>query len=469
VPAVPSSARSGLRARALQHLRSCARQQIVETRKLAIQELNTISRGGDALTAGRALQQAYGGDQYALRKPDESLETYFRRRYGYGSARARLSDIGRQRAALNNELIAPGPDYVTRINQRTAALNRLVEEEEALNKVLPDLKQHYDELAPAVTRVFASESDRLKNQIKLAQEDPAKQLEQMNKELEAVAATWDRIGLTMDKHPLSKILGQTGGAGRALGAQARRFLGDPNTVIRQMLGLPTGKDLITAPGPREKPVSLFANQLSEDITNAGAKLRDTINSELGTGIGDAITNALTSAFSAHGFGGIIEAFGRGALSSLGGVFKQMGAAWIAYGVIAAKLVPSIANPITSGFAAIAIGSALVALGAGLSAAVSGRSGGGGSGSYYSGAPPQIIDRGVINPSLVNAGAGVTARQPITTNNFMIGLTTRARIASSTKLLKNARRRTGTPSNGFDDHVHRRDRRRDAEERQARAG
>jgi hypothetical protein len=125
----------------------------------------------------------------------------------------------------------------------------------------------------------------------------------------------------------------------------------------------------------------------------------------GTGIGDAITNALTSAFSAHGFGGIIEAFGRGALSSLGGVFKQMGAAWIAYGVIAAKLVPSIANPITSGFAAIAIGSALVALGAGLSAAVSGRSGGGGSGSYYSGAPPQIIDRGVINPSLVNAGAG----------------------------------------------------------------
>jgi hypothetical protein len=85
-----------------------ARQEIVETRKKALEELETISRGGDALTAGRALQQAYGGDQYALRKPDESLETYFRRRYGYGSARARLSDIGRQRAALNNELIAQG-------------------------------------------------------------------------------------------------------------------------------------------------------------------------------------------------------------------------------------------------------------------------------------------------------------------------------------------------------------------------
>jgi hypothetical protein len=94
------------------------------------------------------------------------------------------------------------------MNQRTAALNRLVEEEEALNKILPDLKQHYDELAPAVTRVFASESDRLKNQIKLAQEDPAKQLEQMNKELEAVAATWDRIGLTMDKHPLGRSWGR---------------------------------------------------------------------------------------------------------------------------------------------------------------------------------------------------------------------------------------------------------------------
>lgn len=56
---------------------------------------------------------------------------------------------------------------------------------------------------------------------------------------------------------------------------------------------------------------------------------------------------------------------------IGGMFQQMGQAYVAYGLTTSSLIPTLTNPFTAGFGALAIGVALTALGAGLKAAISG--------------------------------------------------------------------------------------------------
>jgi hypothetical protein len=85
--------------------------------------------------------------------------------------------------------------------------------------------------------------------------------------------------------------------------------------------------------------------------------------QLGTNLGMTLADGFAAGMSAMMQGkNPFTAFGKAVLSGLGGIFTQMGAELIAYGVIMLNLLPFLSNPFTSGPAAIAAGAALVALG-----------------------------------------------------------------------------------------------------------
>jgi hypothetical protein len=132
---------------------------------------------------------------------------------------------------------------------------------------------------------------------------------------------------------------------------------------------------------------------AEALTQSAARVDQTFGD-----FGQRFGGTLSSAIAAAASGGS----GKDALlAGLGGIFQEMGAALLTYGLTMAGLLPSLLNPFTSGPAAIAAGAALVALGGALGALASGR---GAPGNVSSGrsvaATPISISRLIVDP---NAG------------------------------------------------------------------
>lgn len=356
-----------------------ARDEMEQTRIKAIEELERMTRAGDVVGLKALIAAKTTGEVGAIRRPGESDEEWRARSQGSRGVQSRISTIQGMLA--------------TRVNERGQTLT-------------------VDESIAGPLRREMNRLIELRGELVAAAAMAQRQL-----------ATAQGVSDAAYAGGLSPILGPgrtpgVSGGIPGVSTSGNRF-GDM-VGSRPMSGMSLGDSAILPLRPDYWKQMQIQVQLAFQ-KNFAEPMRDMIEGGFAEGLGASITAAFTSAFSGGGISGALQAFGRSALGALGGIFSQMGQAWISYGVIAKSLVPTLLNPITSGGAAIAIGAALVALGATLSTIGQGRGGGGGGGSgsaasAYSSA--SVIDRGLINPA--SSLGGVNARQPVTVYATIIG-------------------------------------------------
>lgn len=179
-----------------------------------------------------------------------------------------------------------------------------------------------------------------------------------------------------------------------------------------------GRTLATKPiplpiAPTIAPPALSA--LDAQIAQLGLRLDDTF-AGLNVGIADSLGRALSAGFTTAFEGGnFFQGMGNALLQGLGGIFTQLGAELITYGLIMEGLLPFLSNPFTSGFAAIAAGVALIGAGAAMGAIAGGgrkggRIGGGGRPGRSAGASSTVS----LGPRAPNFGSGqaAEARTPV---------------------------------------------------------
>jgi hypothetical protein len=109
----------------------------------------------------------------------------------------------------------------------------------------------------------------------------------------------------------------------------------------------------------------YTQQVEIDFTLNAAASVDQAFAKFLPNVAGVLIDALGSAFAGDKASDVI-------LRGLGGIFQQMGAALISYGLVMSGLLPALLNPFTSGIAAIAAGTALVALGGALGGIASGK-------------------------------------------------------------------------------------------------
>lgn len=149
--------------------------------------------------------------------------------------------------------------------------------------------------------------------------------------------------------------------------------------------------------------------------------------ELRDRMGAIVTSAFEGVFAALGkaiAGGGLRDLGRAILGGLGAILVEMGKTLIGFGALMKALAAKLANPITAGPAAIAIGAALILLGSTLGAIATG--GGGGRGAFGGGGfgggrtqpPEERVTQIILGPSSTTRAAGLQPLPPI--NATIIG-------------------------------------------------
>lgn len=169
--------------------------------------------------------------------------------------------------------------------------------------------------------------------------------------------------------------------------------------------------------------------------------------QVGLTFGDAISAGFTNAFSGGGLAGGFAAMGKTILSGLGSIFSQMGKSLLQYGLVMKGLLPSLSNPFTSGFAAIAAGVALMALGGALGGMA--RGGGGGGGGSYGGGYSGMSTRGqddytkiVLMPSASTNSSQISTKPAVVFNATIIGQNDPAAQRQITELVERGLARSG---------------------------
>lgn len=185
-------------------------------------------------------------------------------------------------------------------------------------------------------------------------------------------------------------------------ARARKFINTtptgPQVVNTPGAGPSSPGPMPNVPGGLVVPITQgpagIINEAHRTTIEAMTRLQSSWEAAIGEFsqvLGDGIYNAFAAAFSGEGLGGIMGAFGKTILAGLGGIFSQMGQAYLSYGLVMAGLVPSLFNPITSGATAIAIGVLLTALGGALGAIGKGGGGRGTAGGFAYREPGRVTE------------------------------------------------------------------------------
>lgn len=104
-----------------------------------------------------------------------------------------------------------------------------------------------------------------------------------------------------------------------------------------------------------------------------------LSTAIAASLGTALATGFAAAFAEGNVGAGLDALKSSVLSGLGSIMMEMGQSLLFFGVSMLKLLPALANPFTSGPAAIAAGAALLALGGMLGGLAQGRKGAAGSG------------------------------------------------------------------------------------------
>jgi hypothetical protein len=188
-------------------------------------------------------------------------------------------------------------------------------------------------------------------------------------------------------------------------------------VIGGGIGMPKidHKGLITPAKIDPSAADDAAKNLIETwVKPMASMVQNGIAETLGAGIKAGITAAFEKGAN---LGKVAAALTNGVLGAFGDMFEQIGAMWVSYGVLKKYFHKSLVDPFEDGANAIYAGLGLIALGATLQGIGSlvGRNSAGGGGGSGSSAPPQIIDRGVVNPT------GSSSTPAIVNHNYFVGV------------------------------------------------
>ena len=180
-------------------------------------------------------------------------------------------------------------------------------------------------------------------------------------------------------------------------AALKKAMQDTNLTLGQRDSLEkAAQDAAEAHGDFSKAI---ADNIHQELLSAQMQVRMDI-ANFGNNTISSIESSLEAAVKA-GFAGKdpFKAMGNAMLSSMGSIFSKMGTAMISSGTIMTTFEPALADALTSGPAAVAVGALLVALGATLGGIMQGDSGSSGGANYSKNAPQ------TTNTTYFQTGAG----------------------------------------------------------------
>jgi hypothetical protein len=390
-----------------------------EARKFS-QDLADLRTNNDLAGSGKLSQRLYSGERFAVQQDGESDEAFTARRLGVVGLRSKV--FGAQRVAQAG---------VSTSGQMTNAAQHAQMEYEKWLPILEAVEAKATAAAQAFDALARAEGQRAKNQVDIARQEYLKNYPLSLSQIAAHGKTDALLDPTLDL----MRLGQFGPNGR-FGVR----LTPGQTQSPGPLG---GLDGYRSFGLKPKDLGhTFESQFV-------SPLADSISKSIGDGIGAAISSGFDAAFAkGANIGKVSAAFGASAISTLGGVFKQIGME----SLLGLEFMNAIKVAITSwnpafGIAAslglIALGSAMQSAGGRMNAnsAGGGGSSGGGGGSS---SPPTIIDRGFISPasSAIGAAGSMSTRNMIVLAPTIIGPNDPNAQRGILELVRNAERRGG---------------------------
>jgi hypothetical protein len=351
-----------------------SRKEMERTRYKALQELQAIAEGGDLIAASKAATKLYSGDPYAAIS---------------GRQRDSEGKFTESEAEYQARLLG-----VTGIQREVAAKQHLIDVNKTMIEQLRgDSRLSAEEASKSIDNLIAKNQEYAK-----WIHDVGAQLDAVNERHQAAIAIVNELAkkegertqnvlnnqnynAAPDEVPVLSRLGQyeaTFGIEHQQGQFGVRGFGefrkedlDTEKIIKQLPQHIHAAKLF--PTIREELQNEFNTEVNIPLNKA---LTEGLANTLGGAIGDGIGAAFQHHSIAEGF----KAGGVALLGGLGGIFEQMGAVWIKYGILHTALGAALWNPITSGPAAIGIGLALEALGATLGALAHQSQGGYGSSS-----------------------------------------------------------------------------------------
>lgn len=365
-----------------------AREEINKTRG-AIED---IRRSTDLMDVGRKQQGLFSGDPAAIRKEGESAAVFLARSRGLEGVRSRMDEL--MPGIPNNILEQIARGKKTFRGGAAAGANDRYNEFAELFGLQGGLEQQFATAQEVGTKLGQNLGEGLKRGLSETQKKADADAPLSLSTVESSIALNDMLDAILKRGVGGVQLTQGGG-----------------TQTTTRLGGLEGA----------RAFGLKAADLGDQFKNMVVNpLAEQIRASLANGLGDAISAGFDAAFAKGGnIGKAAAAFGAGALSTLGGVFKQIGI----HSLIGLKFMAAIEaaiktfNPtlgIVASLGLIAFGSMLQSAGSRVSANASGGGSGGGASST---APAQIIDRGFINPSSTSTtAANMTMRSPV--NNFV---------------------------------------------------
>lgn len=369
-----------------------ARKEMEETRKKFEDEIGKMANAGQSGGLQTELRNLLYGQPYSKNEKGEtSLNPVSQ--FVSGAFKGSLLDLQGQRAFIDKEMVNAMGATNEYANQSMVRM---------LKKQTADLEE---KTKPLLER---------RAQITAAILNVANQPASMGGMLPMVTTATKEKGMS-DKDvqksgdALFGLLSQS--TLQALGVQSIGYYGQADTRIEH-------KGLVDASKIKPTVAQDAADTLTKTVFEPMA---NAVTVGIGNTLGNAISAGFDAAFAKGGnFGKAAGAFAGAALSTIGGVFKQIGEE----SLIGLQFMAAIKNAILSWAPAIGLAAAigLIAFGSLLQGAGSRMSGGGGGGSYGGGGSsgassslPQIIDRGLINPANAAAGSSVVARAPMVFN------------------------------------------------------
>lgn len=120
-------------------------------------------------------------------------------------------------------------------------------------------------------------------------------------------------------------------------------------------------------GIQQSIAASLSNPAVAALAETEQVVSDAVDRYITGGIGDALVNGFSRAFSGEGLGGLFKGFGASILSSLGGFFIELGTHLIKFGSLMEWLKRHLTSWLGAGIGSIAVGVGLIALGSLMSA------------------------------------------------------------------------------------------------------
>lgn len=245
---------------------------------------------------------------------------------------------------------------------------QLLKEQDAIFQIAQSARHFF---APGASDMDIAAGTRVRGQVSpsvQAVKDLTKKIDELKNQLTANTTVLKALSVRgVDVlSPLSSLVGgdasadeaavraavarRTGPRARDLGAGAAGFAAQGQSSIQSSLA------------------DSFANPAVQALAETEQLVSQAVDRHIAGGIGDALVNGFSRAFSGEGLGGLFKGFGSSILSSLGGFFIELGTHLIKFGTLMESLKNSLTSWAGAGIGSVAVGVGLIALGALMSSA-----------------------------------------------------------------------------------------------------